>query len=323
MAEDLYAVLGVPKGADADSIKKAYRKLAGQLHPDKNPGNQKAEDRFKQVNHAYDVLGDAKKRKLYDEFGEDGLREGFDPERMRAYRQWATQQGRAARAGQPGVSYSVGGQEVDLEDLFANSGGGGIGDMFGDLIGRARRSRGPVKGPDFESEITIDLPSALRGARLELRPHGQAGAPVTVRIPAGADEGSRVRIAGQGGPSPSGGPPGDLVLTIHVTPHPHFRREGDDLHLDLPVTVAEAYHGAKVKVPTVEGSVALKVPAGTQSGNVVRLRGKGVERKGRPTGDLFVHFMIRIPTGGGAEVKELVDKLGKFQEDDPRMDIRL
>ncbi len=113
------------------------------------------------------------------------------------------------------------------------------------------------------------------------------------------------------------------MLTIHVTPHPHFRRDGDDLHLDLPVTVAEAYHGAKVKVPTVEGSVALKVPAGTQSGSVVRLRGKGVERKGRPTGDLFVHFLIRIPTGGGAEVKELVDKLAKFQEDDPRMDIHL
>jgi curved DNA-binding protein len=322
MAEDLYAVLGVPKGAEADSIKKAYRKLAGQLHPDKNPGNKKAEDRFKQVNHAYDVLGDAKKRKLYDEFGEEGLREGFDPEKMRAYRQWATQQGRGGR-GQPGVSYSVGGQPVDLEDLFANSGQGGIGDMFGDLLGRARRNRGPVKGPDFESEITIDFSSALRGATLELRPHGQAGEPVAVRIPAGADEGSRVRIAGQGGPSPTGGPPGDLVLTIHVTPHPHFRRDGDDLHLDLPVTVAEAYHGAKVKVPTVEGFVALKVPAGTQSGNVVRLRGKGVERKGRPTGDLFVHFLIRIPTGSGTEVKDLVDRLAKFQEDDPRMDIHL
>jgi curved DNA-binding protein len=320
MAEDLYAVLGVPKGADADSIKKAYRKLAGQLHPDKNPGNKKAEDRFKQVNHAYDVLGDAKKRKLYDEFGEDGLREGFDAERMRAYRQWATQQG---RAGGPSFRYGVGGESVNLEDLFANSGGGGVGDMFGDLIGRARRSRGPVKGPDFESEITIDFASALRGATLELRPHGQASAPVTVRIPAGADEGSRVRIAGQGGPSQTGGSPGDLVLTIHVTPHPHFRRDGDDLHLDLPVTVAEAYHGAKVKVPTVEGSVALKVPAGTQSGNVVRLRGKGVERKGRPTGDLFVHFLIRIPTGGGTEVEELVDRVAKFQEEDPRMDIHL
>jgi curved DNA-binding protein len=323
MAEDLYAVLGVTRGADADSIKKAYRKLAGQLHPDKNPGNKKAEERFKQVNHAYDVLSDAKKRKLYDEFGEDGLREGFDADRMRAYRQWAAQQARSSGA-QGGVRYSVGGQNVDLEDLFSGANAsGGLGDMFGDLIGRARRTRGPMKGPDLESEITIDFTSALRGATLELRPQGQASTPVTVRIPAGASDGSRVRIAGQGGPSTTGGPPGDLVLTLHVTPHEYFRRENDDLHLDLPVTIAEAYHGAKVKVPTIDGSVALKVPEGTQSGSVVRLRGKGVARKGRAPGDLFVHFQIHIPAGGGPEVAQLVDKLAKFQEEDPRKDIRL
>jgi curved DNA-binding protein len=324
MAEDLYAVLGVPKDAEADSIKKAYRKLAGQLHPDKNPGNKKAEDRFKQVNHAYDVLGDAKKRKLYDEFGEEGLREGFDPDRMRAYRQWATQQGRAG--GQPGGRYGVGGaQTVDLEDLFAGGGGNAanIGDLFGDLIGRARRGRGPMKGPDLESEITIDFASALRGATLELRPQGHASAPVTVRIPAGASEGSRVRIAGQGGPSSNGGAPGDLVLTIHVTPHPQFRRENDDLHLDLPVTAAEAYDGAKVKVPTIDGSVALKVPPGTQSGDVVRLRGKGVVRKGRAPGDLFVHFLIRLPTDRSPDVAQLIERLAKFQEEDPRKDIVL
>jgi curved DNA-binding protein len=320
MAEDLYAVLGVPKGADADSIKKAYRKLAGQLHPDKNPGNKRAEERFKQVNHAYDVLGDAKKRQLYDEFGEDGLREGFDPDRMRAYRRWATEQG----AGGPRVRYGTGGQTVDLDDLFggANS-GAGLGDLFGDLIGRARRGRGPVKGPDLESEITIDFASSLRGATLDLRPQGQTSTPVTVRIPAGASEGSRVRIAGQGGPSPSGGQPGDLVLTIHVMPHPYFRRDGDDLHLDLPVTLAEAYGGAKVRVPTIDGSVTLKVPAKTQSGNVVRLRGKGVARKGRTAGDLFVHFLIRIPTDGAAELDQLVDRIAKLQTDDPRADIRL
>ncbi len=321
MAEDLYAVLGVSKGAEADSIKKAYRKLASQLHPDKNPGNKKAEDRFKQVNHAYDVLGDAKKRKLYDEFGEEGLREGFDPERVRAYRQWAAQQGRAGAAG---GRYGVGGgQTVDLEDLFAGGNAGGIGDLFGDLIGRARRGRGPMKGPDLESEITIDFASALRGATLELRPQGHASAPVTVRIPPGASEGSRVRIAGQGGPSPSGGPAGDLVLTIHVTPHPQFRRESDDLHLDLPVTTAEAYDGAKVKVPTIDGSVTLKVPPGTQSGDVVRLRGKGVARKGRTPGDLFVHFLIRLPTDRSPDVAELIERLAKFQAEDPRKDIRL
>jgi curved DNA-binding protein len=322
MADDLYAVLGVPKNAEADVIKKAFRKLAGQLHPDKNPGNKKAEERFKQVNHAYDVLGDAKKRKLYDEFGEEGLREGFDPERVRAYRDWSSRQGRGGAAASG--SYGYPGQTVDLEDLFGGGGAaasGGFGDLFGDLIGRARRQRGPAKGPDLESEITIDFGSAVRGATLELRPQGHASAPVTVRIPAGASEGSRVRIPGQGGPSPSGGQRGDLVLTIHVTPHSHFRREGDDLHLDLPVTIAEAYRGAKVKVPTVDGSVTLKVPERTQSGSVVRLRGKGVARKGRAAGDLYVHFQVQIPTDGG-EVAQLIDQLAKYQPEDPRRDIR-
>jgi curved DNA-binding protein len=147
--------------------------------------------------------------------------------------------------------------------------------------------------------------------------------PVTVRIPAGAGDGSRVRIAGHGGPSPADGPRGDLVLTIHVTPHPYFRREEDDLHLDLPVSVAEAYHGAKVRVPTIEGAVSLKVPARTQSGQVVRLRGKGVAKKGRAPGDLYVHFQIHVPTDASPAVSDLVDRLGKFQTEDLRANISL
>lgn len=319
MAEDLYTILGVPKNASAETIKKAYRKLAGKLHPDKNPGDKKIEDRFKQVNHAHEVLSDAKKRTLYDEFGEEGLREGFDPERVRAYRQWSTRQ---ARGAPPGGRYV--GEPQDLEDLFSG-GGAGFGDLFGDVIGRTRRHRGPTKGADLESEITIDFGSALRGTTVELHSQRSGSSPVTVRIPAGAAEGSRVRIPGQGGPSPNGGPNGDLVLTTHVTPHPYFRREGDDLHLDLPIAVAEAYHGAKVKVPTVDGAVTLKVPERTQSGNVVRLRGKGVARKGRDPGDLFVHFLIRIPTDGRPEVGELIERLAKLEEDagDPRKDIVL
>lgn len=146
---------------------------------------------------------------------------------------------------------------------------------------------------------------------------------MTVRIPAGADEGSRVRIPGQGAASPNGGPKGDLVLTIHVTPHAHFRREGDDLHLDLPLTVHEAYHGARIKVPTVDGSVTLKVPEHTQSGGMLRLRGKGVAKKGRPAGDLYVHFLVQLPTKGDPEVAKLVDELAKHQPEDPRGDIRL
>jgi curved DNA-binding protein len=321
-AEDLYAVLGVPKTAEADAVKKAYRKLAGQLHPDKNPGNKSAEARFKQVNHAYDVLGDAKKRKLYDEFGEEGLREGFDTERARAYRGWASRQ--PAGGVRDGFA---GAQGFDPDELFGNAGGGGGGanfsDLFGDFMGRSRRQRGPARGPELESEITIDFASAVKGATLELRPQGHLGNPVTVRIPAGASEGSRVRIAGQGGPSPNGGPRGDLVLTVHVTPHAHFRRDGDDLHLDLPITLAEAHHGAKVRVPTPDASVNLKVPEGTQSGQVLRLRGKGVARKGRPAGDLYVHFLIQVPSSRSEEVSRLVDELAKFQSEDPRIGIDL
>jgi curved DNA-binding protein len=317
MAEDLYAALGVPKTADADALKKAYRKLAKELHPDKNPGNKASEARFKKVNHAFEVLGDPKKRKLYDEFGEDALREGFDADRVRAYGQWQQQQARGGQGRGGGVR---------LEDLFGGASGGGgpegIGDMFGDLLGRSARRRGPQPGPDYQSSVTIDFASAVRGASLELRPQG-TDAPVTVRIPAGAAEGSRVRIAGHGGPSPNGGPAGDLLLDIHVTPHPWFRREGDDLHLDVPITVAEAYRGAKVKVPTITGSVTLKVPERTQSGHVVRLGGKGVARKGQPAGDLYVHFMVHVPSEASPEVEALIDKLAAHQTDDPRKDIAL
>jgi len=325
MADDLYRLLGVSRTDDAETIKKAYRKLASQLHPDKNPGNKTSEAKFKEVNHAYDVLGDADKRKLYDEFGEEGLREGFDAERVRAYKGWSSRQGSQGRGrARPGPDgYGAG----SLDDMF---GGGGstanLGDIFGDLLGgnaRGRRSRGPSKGPDLESEITIDFPSAVRGATLELHPQGQNASPVTVRIPPGADEGSRVRISGQGGPSSNLGPRGDLVLTVHVEPHPHFRREGDDLHLDLPITIGEAYHGAKVRVPTVDGAVSMKVPPRAQSGQTVRLRGKGVARKGRPEGDLYVHFLVQVPKDPDNAAKELIDKLAEFQADDPREGIEL
>ena len=318
MAEDLYAVLGVPKSADAESIKKAYRKLAKDLHPDKNPGNKQAEAKFKSVNHAYEVLSNADRRKLYDEFGEEGLREGFNAEQARAYKQWASQGG--GRGG-GGRVRTQGGGTVNIEDLFGGQvPEGGFGDVFGDLFGRQRGRRGPMPGQDVESEITVDFVSAVRGTTLELRTE-MSPTPVTVRIPPGAAEGSRVRIAGQGGQSPSGGPRGDLILTIHVKPHPHFRREGDDLHLDLPLALHEAYFGAKVRVPTFDGSVTLKVPERTQGGTVMRVRGKGVTRKGHTPGDLYVHFQVRIPTGNGADLTSIFEKLAEHQKEDPRKDI--
>ena len=321
MADDLYAVLGVPKDADAATIKKAYRKLARDLHPDKNAGNKASETRFKAVNNAYAVLHDERKRKLYDEFGEDALREGFDAEKARAYKQW---QSRASNGG-GGFPGARGGGAVNLEDLFGGAvPGGNVGgaDPFADLFGRASRRRGPIKGRDHEQELTIDFESAVRGTSLSLR-NPSSPEPVTVRIPPGAGEGSRVRIAGQGAESPNGGPNGDLILVIHVEPHPLFTREGDDLHLEIPITTSEAIKGAKVKVPTFDGPVSVKVPPGTQSGTKLRLRGKGVARKGREQGDLYVRFMVHVPTGDSPELMKLADELAKLETTDVRESLEL
>jgi curved DNA-binding protein len=313
MPDDFYSVLGVSKSADADAIKKAYRKLARDLHPDKNPGNKDAEARFKAVNRAYETLHDPKKRALYDEFGEEALREGFDPDKARAYRSWQSEGFNGARG-------AGGARQVNLEDLFGGGFSGGIGGAdLGDLFTRGRR-RGPMKGNDLEQEITIDFEMAVRGTTLQLR-SPDSGDTVTVRIPPGADEGSRVRIAGQGGTSPNGGPNGDLVLVIHVRPHPLFKREGDDLQIEVPIRLSEAVKGAKVKVPTFDGPVSVKVPPGTQSGTTLRVRGKGVTRKGRPTGDLYIRFMVHVPKGSSPDMIRLVDELTRYEDPQIRREL--
>lgn len=313
---DFYKELGVSRTATPDEIKKAYRKLAAELHPDKNPGNKKFEARFKTVNRANQVLSDPEKRKLYDEFGEDGLREGFDASAARAYRE-ATRGGRVR-----------GGGGVSLEDLFnggmpgGQAGPGGFGDMLGDLFGGAARSSrrgGPSKGADLASEVNVDFVSAIRGAELRLRVQ-DGGDEVTVRVPPGAGDGDRVRIPGHGAPGFNGGPPGDLMLTIRVAAHPHFERSGLDLYLDLPVTVGEAYRGAKVRVPTPEGAVTLTVPKHAQSGQVARLKGKGVKRQNQQ-GDLYVRFAIKLPVKESAAVEKAIEALDAAMEGDVREEI--
>jgi curved DNA-binding protein len=316
---DLYSVLGVKRDAEADAIKKAYKKLAGKLHPDKNPGNKSAETKFKQINQAYSVLSDEKKRAAYDEFGDVALSDNFDAERARAYKQSVGGAGRGR------------GQAVSFEDIFGGSPNGGLGDMLGDLFGRtrgsgfggnSRASMPKAKGQDVESELTIDFASAVRGTTVSLR-YGENPQPVQVRIPAGASEGSRVRVKGQGQPGPFGGPAGDLVLTLHVEEHPYFSVQNGELHVQLPITLGEAISGAKVKVPTADGAVTLKVPSGAQSGQVMRVRGKGLAKSSKEPGDLYVHFSIQIPSSIKPELQELASQLEKFYTEDPRAELRL
>lgn len=313
---DLYATLGVPKDAAQDVIKKAYRKLAKELHPDRNPGNKKSEERFKDVAFAYDILSDAKKRVLFDEFGEAGLREGFDADaarQMRAY-QRSGGGGRARQGGGFEDMFSGGaGFAFDLEDLLAGRSGG-------------RRARRPSKGADLESALTISLGDSLRGTEQALTFHMPgAEQPITVRarIPAGVADGNKVRLRGQGTPGSGGGPAGDIVLTIHVAPHDSFRRDGDDLHVELPVTLGEAFRGAKVRVPTLDGDVQLRVPPRTQGGATLRLRGKGAPARAGARGDLYAHVQIRMPEGELPDADSAIDTLEAGYTDDVRAKLAL
>ena len=297
MATDLYKDLGVSRGASQDEIKKAYRKLAAQFHPDRNPDNKGAEERFKAVNRAHQVLGDAQKRALYDEFGEMALREGFDADAARAYTRARSPFSGGGRGGSGGFSF---------EDILGN---GNIGDSFGEMFrgggGRTSR-RGSSKGMDLTSEVSVDLLSAIRGTQVLVSVHGTDG--IQVRIPPGAGDGDKVRVAGHGMPGQMGGPAGDLLLTVRVQPHPVFERDGLDLKMDLPLTPGEAFDGAKVTVPTPDGDVTLKVPKGTQSGQVTRLRGKGVQRKDK-VGDLYVRFIVKLPAQPSKAVAKAIAEL--------------
>ena len=318
MSESLYDVLGVKRTATDVEIKQAYRKLAGKLHPDKNPGDRSAEARFKKINQANQILSDKKRRAAYDEFGDQSLSDSFDPERARAYQQWTQRAGGRRSAGNTSF------ESFDVEDLFGGRGATNMGDLFSDLFsrgGRTRAARGnaAMKGSDIESELAIDFATAVRGSTMSLRlDTGQGIEEVQVRIPPGATEGSKLRIKGKGASSPFGGPAGDLVVKIRVQPHAHFRAEGLDLHLDLPVTIAEAYRGAKVRVPTPDGFVSMKVPKGSQGGEAVRLRGKGIRKKGANPGDLYVRFQVRVPTAEDQEVLDAVAVLERYDDEDVR-----
>lgn len=329
--QDLYAILGVGRTASADELKKAYRRLARKYHPDVNPGDKAAEEKFKEINNAFEILSDPKKRPLYDELGMDAAKIGWDPEKAAAFRQWRSGARGPRGAGGPGGGFGgfgfETGEPVDLGDLFGEifgggRAGGGRGGGFGGAGFGGRAATRPSKGADFVDRIDIDLADAVKGRELELRIDRQPPTKLSVKVPAGIADGGRIRLAGQGGPGARGGPAGDLYLEVHVRPHPAVRREGDDLFVNLPITVGEAIAGATVELPTFDGAVQLKVPAGSQSGRKLRLRGKGVPHlRGGGRGDLYAEVRVMVPAG--AEAKELGKSLDTLYAEPVRADLKV
>ncbi|MCB9696104.1 MAG: DnaJ domain-containing protein [Alphaproteobacteria bacterium] len=299
---DPYAVLGVDRRADTDTIRKRYRKLAKEYHPDLNK-DPKAEERFKEINAAYDIVGDEDKRKAWDEFGEASTRPGFNAEQARAWR--STGGGFGFGGGGPGAG------GVDVEDLLGSLFGGGGG-------GRGRR------GQDQQVEIRVDFMTTVLGGERQVslrRPDGTTE-PVRVPIPAGARDGGKVRLKGQGLPPRGGGPCGDLIVILDVPDHPLLRREGDDLEMDVPITVLEALQGAAVTVPTPTGDVKVTVPAGARSGARLRIKGRGVQKRGTP-GDLYLVLRPTVPPSTDPEVIAAAERMEAAYTEDIRGALKL
>jgi len=300
--EDFYKVLEVSKNASEDEIKKSYRKLAREYHPDRKPDDKQAEEKFKQIQQAYDVLGDAEKRKKYDLYGP-----GFDG-----------MGGAGASYGHPGSG------PIDLEQIFGGAGGAGgvdFGDMFGGGFGGGQRRSRPRKGRDIQSEITIPFHLAAEGGKYELSIHrGSGRETLTATIPEGIHHGATIRLAGQGEPSMTGGPPGDLLVKVKIAPHPYFKRDGSNILLEVPVTVTEAILGAKIDVPTLsDGEVTVTIPPGTSSGAKLRLRGKGVHNtKTKQKGDQLITIKVTVPQSISEEAKKLVEQLAEQIDENPR-----
>lgn len=332
MAErDFYKILGVPRTATEAEIRKAYKTLARKYHPDKNQGDKAAEEKFKDIAHARDILQNKKKRELYDEFGELGLKDGFNPDAFRQYRS-------GGGAGGFGGFGGAGPRDLsDLEELlgglrgsgFGRGGFGGFHDFVGgetvqELFRQRGRGNAPPKnaaGPKSElvSELTLGFIEALRGGEREVLlavPGEYDPRSLRVRFPAGVKDGGQIRLRGQGLNG------GDVVLKIHVESHPVLRREGDDLHMVVPVTVGEAYRGAKINVPTLEGEVSLTIPKGARSGTKLRLRGKGVQ-KSDGSGDLIVTLQIRLPEVESEAADRAIAELDGLYGDGPRSGLRI
>ncbi|HVZ69206.1 MAG TPA: J domain-containing protein [Rhizomicrobium sp.] len=301
---DPYSVLGVSKTASEAEIKKAFRTLAKKYHPDKHGGDEAAVKKFKEVSGAYDILGDKEKRAKFDrgEIDEHGNPRGFDPRQGGGFEGNPFGFG-GGRAGPGGFEYTWtsgpgGGEGIRAEDIFA--------DLFG---GRGRRAQ-PRRGEDYTLNVTVSFEEAARGGtrRVTLAD----GRNVDVRIPVGIRDGQQVRLKGQGGPGANGGPAGDILIQVAVAAHPYLTRDGRDLKMDLPITLQEAVLGGKVQVPTLTGPVALTIPPGSNTGTVLRLRGKGIPAHGtagggEPAGDMYVKLVVTLPEKPDAKLKDFAE----------------
>lgn len=312
MSDDPYNILGVAKDASSDAIRKAYRKLAKELHPDINPGDKTAEERFKAVQSAYDLLKDPDKRARFDRGEIDASGQ------ERAHQQYRYRDFADAGAGQ---AYHSQAGHADMGDL-----GGIFADLFGGRMGGAngRGQRGGavhMRGRDVRYTFEVDFLDAVNGTRSRLTmPNGQA---LDLTIPPGLRDGQILRLKGKGEPGMGGAPNGDAMVEVHVRPHKLFRRDGDDLELDLPISLDEAVLGGKVKVPTPDGSVTMSVPKGANSGQRLRLKGKGVSSgKGKARGDLYVVLQIKLPDRIDDDLKAAIERWSKDHAYDPRRNLK-
>ena len=298
--KDPYELLGVPRGASQDEVKRAYRRLAKKLHPDLNPGNKKIEQRFKEVSAAYGLLSDAEKRARFDRGEIDAS--GTERQSRSYYR-----------------TYAEGGEGAKYRGSAAGEGFGfSPDDLFADLFGKRRAGRTVrVRGADISYAATVDFVEAALGAKK--RVVLADGKTLDVAIPPGTEDGQTLRLKGQGMPGLGGAPPGDAFVEVRVQPHPTFTRQGNDIHVELPVTLPEAVLGGSIAVPTLDGRVSAKVPKGSNTGSVLRLKGKGLpDRRGGPRGDQYVKLKVVLPDRPDRELGEFLERWAETHPYDVR-----